>query len=58
MDQERIWGYCKEKYYNVSQELVKYYCKTCPVCMKKNPMTQPAKGSRIPIQSINFRDSS
>ncbi len=31
MGQERTWGYCKEKYYNVSQSLVRHYCKTCPV---------------------------
>ncbi len=23
--QERTWGYCKEKYYNISQALVKHY---------------------------------
>ena len=25
MGQERTWGYCKEKYYNISQALVKHY---------------------------------
>ena len=56
MDQEKTWGYCKEKYYNVSQALVKHYCKTCPACMKKNPITQQAKGSRKPIRSRRYRD--
>jgi len=56
MGQERTWGYCKEKYYNVSQALVKHYCKTCPACTKKNPITRPAKGSRKPIRSRHYRD--
>jgi hypothetical protein len=56
MGQEKTWGYCKEKYYNVSQALVKHYCETCPACMKKNPITQPAKGSRKPIRSRRYRD--
>jgi len=56
MGQERTWGYCKEKYWNVTQALVKHYCETCPACMKKNPITQPAKGSRKPIRSRHYRD--
>jgi hypothetical protein len=56
MGQERTWGYCRENYFNVTQELIKHYCKTCPVCMKKNPVTQPARGSRKPIRSVHFRD--
>jgi hypothetical protein len=28
MGQERTWGYCKEKYWNVAQALVKHYCET------------------------------
>jgi hypothetical protein len=40
---------CRKKYYNVSQELVKHYCETCPVCMKKNIVSQPERGSRKPI---------
>ena len=56
MGQERTWGYCKEKYWNIAQVLVKHYCETCPACMKKNPITQPAKGSRKPIRSRRYRD--
>ena len=56
MGQERTWGYCKEKYWNIAQALVKHYCETCPACMKKNPITQPAKGSRKPIRSRRYRD--
>jgi len=35
MGQERTWTYCSERYYNVSKALVKHYCETCVVCMKK-----------------------
>jgi hypothetical protein len=54
MGQERTWGFCKIKYWNVAQALVKHYCKTCPACMKKNPNTQPAKVSRKPIRSRRY----
>jgi hypothetical protein len=53
MGQERTWGYCSKKYFNITQELNKHYCKTCPVCIKKNPMTQPAMGSRKPIRGVH-----
>jgi hypothetical protein len=56
MGQERTWGYCREKYFNITQELIKHYCKTCSICVKKNPVTQPARGSRKPIRSVHFRD--
>jgi hypothetical protein len=56
MGQERSWGYCREKYFNITQEVINTYCKACPVCMKKNPVTQPARGSRKPIRSVHFRD--
>jgi hypothetical protein len=56
MGQERTWGYCREKYFNMTQELIKHNCETCPVCMRKNHVTQPAPGSRKPIRSIQFRD--
>lgn len=29
LGQERTWTFCKSKYYNVSQPLVKIYCETC-----------------------------
>ncbi len=48
--------YCREKYFNITQELIKHYYETCPVCLKKNPVTQPARGSRKPIRSVHFRD--
>ncbi len=56
LGQERTWTYCRDKYYNVSQELVEHYCQTCIVCLKKNPVTEPAKGSRKPIRSLHYRE--
>jgi hypothetical protein len=49
-------GVRREKYFNITQELIKHYCKMCPVCIKKNPMTQPTMGSRKPIRGVHFRD--
>lgn len=56
LGQERTWQFCLEMYYNCSQPLVKIYCKTCPTCMHKNPITQPQKGSWKPIISQSFRE--
>jgi hypothetical protein len=55
LGQERTWTFCKSKYYNVSQPLVKIYCETCYTCAQKNPVTKPQKGSRKPIISRSFR---
>ncbi len=56
MGQERTWTYCKDKYFNVSQNLAKHYCEICIVCCQKNPITRPTKGSRKPIKSRTFRE--
>ena len=56
MGQERTWKYCKTKYYNVTEKLVRIYSKTCHVCMKKNPVTRQLKGSIKPILSWDWRD--
>ena len=56
MGQERTHNYCRERYYNCTQSLVRIYCKTCFVCMQKNPSVVPLKGSRKPIRSNNYRD--
>jgi hypothetical protein len=55
LGQERTWTFCKSKYYNVSQPLVRIYCETCYTCAQKNPITKPQKGSRKPIISRSFR---
>jgi hypothetical protein len=59
MGQERTWGYCKEKYWNVAQILVKHYRETCPACMKKNPITQQQRAAENQLNpgvtEIGFR---
>ena len=51
-------GATKGKYYNISQELIKHYCKTCLACSKKNQTLKATntKGSRKPIRSAYFSD--
>jgi hypothetical protein len=56
MGQERTWNWCREKYYNISQELVRHYCMTCVACLKKNPSAKNTKGSRKPLQSSHFQE--
>jgi hypothetical protein len=56
MGQERTWGFCKEKFWNVTQQHVRYFCTTCFECMRKNPVIKKHKGSIKPIFSKNFRD--
>ena len=56
LGQERTWKYCRNKYANVTQDHVKFFCTTCFTCMKKNPVTKNEKGSQKPIFSKNFWD--
>ena len=56
LGQERTHNFCRAKYYNCTQALVKIYCETCYVCMRKNPTVKPMKGSRKPIRSSGYRD--
>jgi hypothetical protein len=58
MDQERMWTYCWSKYFNVTQQLVRIYCKMCVACSKKNPVGNAQKGSRKPIMSLNWQSRS
>jgi hypothetical protein len=53
MGQERTWTYCGKQYFNVTQTLVKVYCKTCIACSKKNVVGNAQKGSRKLIMSLN-----
>ena len=53
--QERTHAFCRTKYYNCTQALVKIYCETCYVCMRRNPTVAPMKGSRKPIRSNGYR---
>jgi hypothetical protein len=55
--QVSTWTYCQDKFYNVTQELVMHYCKTCVSCLKKHaPVTDPVRGSVKPIRSVAFRE--
>ena len=56
LGQERTHAFCRQKYYNCTQDLVRIYCETCYICMKKNPTVTAMKGSRKPIRSNGFRD--
>ncbi len=47
--QERTWERCHIKYWNVTQDYVKYYCMNCFPCLKKSPVTISLKGSIKPI---------
>jgi hypothetical protein len=55
MGQERTWTYCRFKYFNVTQSLVKIYCETCVACSKKNPVGNGQKGSRKSTMPLNWR---
>jgi hypothetical protein len=55
MGQERTWTYCRSKYFNVTQQLVRIYCETCVACCKKNVVSNTQKGSRKPIMSLSWR---
>ncbi len=55
MGQERTWTYCRSKYFNVTQQLVRIYCKTCVACCKKNPVGNTQKGRRKPIMLLNWQ---
>ena len=56
MGQERTHTSAAAKYYNVTQELVKIFCTTCPECQSKQPSTTHTKGAKKPILSERFRD--
>jgi hypothetical protein len=53
---ERTWMYCKNTFWNISQEHVRIYLKMCLICMKKNLITRTFKGSCKPIFSKSFCD--
>jgi hypothetical protein len=55
MGQERTWTYCPSKYFNVTQQLVRIYCKMCVACSKKNSVGNAHKGSRQPEMLLNWQ---
>ena len=54
--QERTYTALADKYYNVTQALVKIYCSTCLHCNASQPVIAPQKGAKKPILSHEFRD--
>jgi hypothetical protein len=55
MGQEWTWTYCRSKYFNVTQQLVRIYGESCIACCKKNVVSNTQKGSRKPIMSLNWQ---
>jgi hypothetical protein len=53
---ERTATYFHKKYFNCTQRLVRIYCSTCFACMRKNPVTKPARESKKPILTQSFHD--
>ena len=53
---ERTWTFGKTKYWNISQEHIRMYLKTCLTCMKNNPVSRNEKGSCKPIVSRSYCD--
>ena len=45
LGQERSWRATRAKYYNISQELIRHYCRTCLACLKRNDPAKVTKGS-------------
>ena len=48
----------KSRYYNISEDLVKIFCKMCPTCIHKRPKTAKFRGAQQPIESWSYRDRS
>ena len=48
------WIQVKEKYPNISLDLVKLFVRLCPVCGTKNPTFKASKGARKPIISKHY----
>ena len=56
MGQERTHSMIAPKYYSITQDMVRIYCRTCHVCMEKNPTIQPHVGAKKPIYSSAWCD--
>ena len=50
------WKNVKEKYSNITFQLVKLFIDLCPVCATQNPTIKPSKGARKPIYSNKYQD--
>jgi hypothetical protein len=56
MGMERTHTHCADKYYSITQDMVRKYCRTCHVCIEANPVIAPHRGAKKPIHSDNWRD--
>jgi hypothetical protein len=56
MGMERTHTHCADKYYSITQDMVRKYCRTCHVCIEANPVIAPHRGAKKPIYSDNWRD--
>ena len=56
MGQEWTHAMIAPKYYSITQDMVRIYCRTCHVCMEKNPTIQTHVGAKKPIYSSAWHD--
>jgi hypothetical protein len=56
MGMERTHTHCADKYYSITQDMVRKYCRTCHVCIEANPVIAPHRGAKKPIYSDNWRN--
>ena len=56
LGQEMTYTNCNVKYYNLTQDMVKSFCRTCPTCLEDNPIIPQPVGAAKPIYSQAFRD--
>jgi hypothetical protein len=53
---DNTYGSIKESFYNISQDDVALFIKTCPACVRKNVTVKKLPGAKKPIKSSNYRD--
>ncbi|KAG7339708.1 hypothetical protein IV203_025247 [Nitzschia inconspicua] len=46
----------KERYGNITRQMVNTFIDMCPTCLRRPPVIKPLKGAARPIYSNNFRD--
>ena len=56
LGQEATYNNANIKYYNLTQEMVIHFCRTCPTCLEDNPIVPPTVGAAKPILSYAWRD--
>jgi len=56
MGMERTHTHYADKYFSITQDMVRKLCRTCHVCIEANPVIAPHCGAKKPIYSDNWRD--